>query len=105
MKPKLLFSLTFLFFILFLARGGWLPTDMRLDTGDPPGAGISYSVDIIESEIISDILPSPILTMKKDKYDLIDYDVILDSLDYNFIPDKIVKLSKQQYFRNIYQTQ
>jgi hypothetical protein len=41
MKKKLLFSLIFLFFFLFLALGGWLPTAIRLDTGDAPGANRS----------------------------------------------------------------
>jgi hypothetical protein len=41
MKPKITFSIFFLFFFLFLARGGWLPTIFRLDTGDPPGLSSS----------------------------------------------------------------
>jgi hypothetical protein len=49
MKQKLLFSLLFLFFFLFFARGGWLPTDIRLDTGDMPGANDSWSPQISSS--------------------------------------------------------
>jgi hypothetical protein len=47
MKQKLLFSFMVLFFFLFLASGGWLPTDVRLDTGDTPGANDSYSQRVI----------------------------------------------------------
>jgi hypothetical protein len=41
MKKKSISSLMFFFFFLFFARGGWLPTDIRLDTGDTPGANDS----------------------------------------------------------------
>lgn len=46
MKKKLLFSLMFLFFFLFFVRGSWLPSDIRLDTGDSPGAGESGLVQL-----------------------------------------------------------
>jgi hypothetical protein len=46
MKKRFLFSLVFLVFFLFLARGGWLPTAIRLDTGDPPGSNDSHSPQI-----------------------------------------------------------
>jgi hypothetical protein len=49
MKIKFVFSLVFLFFFLFLARGGWLPTDIRLDTGDTPGANDSWGANISSS--------------------------------------------------------
>jgi uncharacterized repeat protein (TIGR02543 family) len=42
MDKKYLFPMMFLFFFLFIAHGGWLPTDIRLDTGDSPGASYSY---------------------------------------------------------------
>jgi hypothetical protein len=50
MKKKLLFYLVFLFFFLFLARGGWLPNDLRLDTGDSPGANDSLNPQISSSD-------------------------------------------------------
>ena len=46
MKPKFAFSILFLFFFLFLARGDWLPKDIRLDTGNPPGSHSSGYVQI-----------------------------------------------------------
>jgi hypothetical protein len=46
MKKKSLFSILFFFYFLFLARGGWLPTPTRLDTGDPAGVNHSYSPQI-----------------------------------------------------------
>jgi hypothetical protein len=49
MKPKLTFSVLFLIFFLFLARGGWLPTDVRLNTGDTPGANSSSGPQISSS--------------------------------------------------------
>jgi len=39
----------FIFFFLFLARGGWLPTDLRIDTGDLPGANFSRNPKISSS--------------------------------------------------------
>jgi hypothetical protein len=41
MKKELLFFITFLSFFMLLSGGGWLPTDIRLDTGDTPGANDS----------------------------------------------------------------
>ncbi len=46
MKPKFTFSILFLFFFLFLARGGWLPTDQRIDSGDSPGVSESLDAQI-----------------------------------------------------------
>ncbi|MGD9346388.1 MAG: sialidase family protein [Candidatus Aminicenantes bacterium] len=46
MKKKVFFSLVAIFFFFFLARGSWLPTDIRLDTGDTPGAYESRSPQI-----------------------------------------------------------
>jgi hypothetical protein len=49
MNKKFLFSLMFLLFFLFLARGGWLPTALRINTGDAPGANSSTSPTISSS--------------------------------------------------------
>ena len=49
MKKKNLFSLVFLLFFLFLARGGWLQIPIRLDTGDLPGANYSMNTQISNS--------------------------------------------------------
>ena len=52
-QKKLLFSLMFLFFFLFFARGGWLPADVRINTGDLPGTNYSKfpQVRIHESNV------------------------------------------------------
>ena len=42
MKKELLFCFICLITFLFLARGGWFPTDIRLDTGVTPGGSYSY---------------------------------------------------------------
>jgi hypothetical protein len=46
MKRKIMFDLMFLLFFLFFVRGGWLPIDIRLDSGDPPGASSSSNPQI-----------------------------------------------------------
>ena len=48
-QTKLVITVVFLFCFLFLARGGWLPTPIRLDTGDSPGENYSGAVKISAS--------------------------------------------------------
>ena len=49
MKPKFTFSILFLFFFLFLARGDWLPIEVRLNTGEPIGSNHSQKPQISTS--------------------------------------------------------
>jgi hypothetical protein len=49
MKRKTIFSMMILLFFLLFASGGWLPSDIRLDTGDPPGASYSSAPQISSS--------------------------------------------------------
>ncbi|MGD9347563.1 MAG: sialidase family protein [Candidatus Aminicenantes bacterium] len=42
MKKKFSLSLLFIVLVLFVAQGGWPPSDIRLDTGDAPGANDSW---------------------------------------------------------------
>ncbi len=45
-KKIVSFFCVFIFLFLFVSEGAWLPTDVRLNTGDTAGANYSYSPQI-----------------------------------------------------------
>ncbi len=69
--------------------------------GIPPGAQIRASLSETIYETVPDILPVPVSIPGRDRQGISVNSGKIDSLDYNFLPLKVIDISEQQFFRDL----
>jgi hypothetical protein len=66
----------------------------------PDGAEVLSTVRINKTEQLDNVLIAPVPTPTRDKAGIESYISVIDSSDYNFLPNRLIEISKVYYLRN-----